>query len=226
MKRLLFLGSSCIYPKNASQPIREEELLSGKLEETNEGYALAKIVGIKLCIALRQQYQLDAISLMPTNLFGKGDNYDPLNSHVLASFIRKFSDAKLKNAKEVVCWGSGKPFREFLHVDDLADASLFVMENWNPDHKNAPLLSNGDPLYYLNVGTGKDITIKELAYKIAKLTNYTGRIIWDKTKPDGTPKKLLDISRLKQLGWSPKISFEEGLSKEIEFFSKNLIQSP
>ena len=222
VKRLLFLGSSCIYPKNAHQPIKEEELLSGYLESTNESYALSKILGIKLCHALSEQYNLDAISLMPTNLYGEGDNYDPLNSHVLASFIRKFSLAVHNNSKEVVCWGSGNPYREFLHVDDLADACLFAAENWDPHNNDAPRLKDGKPLYFLNVGTGKDITIKELAKKIALLTNYKGKIIWDESKPDGTQKKQLDISRISKLGWSPKIKLDEGLSQEINNFKRSL----
>ena len=223
IKRLLFLGSSCIYPKEANQPMKEEELLSGYLEETNESYALSKILGIKFCNVLRQQYQLDAISLMPTNLFGPGDNYDPVNSHVLASFIRKFCYAVKMNQKEVICWGTGNPMREFLHVDDLADACLYVMENWDPDNEQNLELSNGKPLYYLNVGTGKDITIRDLAQKIALATNYSGKIIWDESKPDGTPKKLLDISRINKLGWKPKIKFEDGLLMEIKRFRQNIL---
>ena len=220
IKRLLFLGSSCIYPKNAKQPIREEELLSGYLEPTNESYALAKIVGIRLCSTLREQYNLDTICLMPSNLYGPGDNYNEETSHVLAAFIRKFYFASLKKSKEVICWGSGNPFREFLHVDDLADACLFALEKWDPDHKDSPLKDNGKPLYFLNVGTGKDLKIIELANKIALSTNYKGKIIWDKSKPDGTPRKKLDITRIQKLGWNPTIKLDEGISQEIKNFAE------
>ena len=220
IKRLLFLGSSCIYPKNATQPIKEEELLSGYLEPTNESYALAKIVGLRLCCTLREQYKLDAISLMPTNLYGPGDNYNEVSSHVLAAFIRRFYLASLKKSKEVICWGSGNPYREFLHVDDLADACLFALENWDPGDKDAPLSDNGKPLYFLNIGTGQDLKIIDLAKKIASATNYNGKIIFDKSKPDGTPRKKLDVSRIKKLGWNPSITLEEGIIKEINNFSK------
>ncbi len=215
-KRLLFLGSSCIYPKLAKQPISEEELLNGKLEKTNEGYAIAKISGIKLCEALRLQHGFDAISLMPTNLYGTGDNYDVQSSHVMASFIKKFSDAKFKNEDNITCWGSGKPEREFLHVEDLAEASIFCLEKWNPSDKNSPKDLKGEPLSFLNIGTGIDISIESLAEKIANLTDYKGRIIWDTSKPDGTPKKLLNISRIKTLGWEPKINLDEGIKRTIK----------
>lgn len=223
VKRLLFLGSSCIYPKHAIQPIKEEELLSGTLEPTNESYALAKILGIRLCEVLRKQYNLDAISLMPSNLYGPGDNYHPNNSHVLAAFIRRFFEANIHEHKEVICWGTGNPYREFLHVNDLAEACIFALEKWNPESEESPKSDNGQPLYYLNVGTGVDLTIKELAKKISKLTNYSGKIIWDKSRPDGTPRKQLDITRIKELGWSPKIKLDDGLSQEIENFSKKNI---
>ena len=224
VKRLLFLGSSCIYPKFATQPINEEELLKGELEKTNQWYAIAKIAGIKLCEALRKQYKFDAISLMPTNLYGPGDNYHPENSHVMASLIRKFLLASKESAKKITCWGSGAPFREFLHSDDLGSAVVFALENWNPDLKNAPKDLNGDPISYLNVGTGKDISIKNLVKLIAKLTKFKGEIIWDKTKPDGTPKKLLDIERIKNLGWHPQISLESGISTTIKSLNfQNLI---
>ena len=217
---MLFLGSSCIYPKYSNQPIKEEELLAGYLEPTNESYALAKIIGIRLCNALRDQYDFDAITLMPTNLYGTGDNYHPENGHVLAGLIRKFCLAKFENKKEVTCWGSGNVLREFLHVDDLADACLHALENWFPNELNSPLLSDGRKLSYLNVGTGKDLSIKQLAKTIAKKVNYEGVIKWDTTKPDGTPRKNLDISRIKNIGWSPKISLDEGLEKSIEEFKK------
>ena len=222
IKRLLFLGSSCIYPKHAKQPIIEEELLAGHLEPTNESYALAKIVGIRLCSSLREQYKLDSICLMPSNLYGPGDNYHEENSHVLASFIRRFYFASLHESKEVLCWGSGTPYREFLHVDDLADACIFALEKWDPNHKDSPVAENGKPLYFLNVGTGEDLKIIDLAKKIALATNYKGKIVWDKSKPDGTPRKKLDISRIQKLGWNPSIKLEEGILQEIKNFSKTI----
>ncbi len=214
-KRLLFLGSSCIYPKFSKQPIKEEYLLSGHLEETNEAYAIAKIAGIKLCESLRIQCGFDAIALMPTNLYGPNDNYDLLNSHVMAAMIRRFKEAKSQNKNTVNCWGTGSPLREFLHVDDLADAVFFCLENWFPNQNNAPCNSRGKPLIYLNVGTGRDISIKELAQKIAKFTNFKGRILWDATKPDGTPKKQLNINAISSLGWKPKICLDEGIRRTI-----------
>ena len=221
VKRLLFLGSSCIYPKFAPQPIKEEYLLNSSLEETNEYYAIAKIAGLKLCESLRVQYGFDAISLMPTNLYGVGDNYDLENSHVMAAFIRKFVEAKKYSKKEVICWGSGKPFREFLHVDDLASASLFSLEYWDPNSENAPRGLEGKKLNHLNVGTGKLISIYDLARKIAKFTNYHGEIIWDKSKPDGTPKKQLNIEKILSLGWEPKIKLDDGILETINIY-KNL----
>ena len=218
VKRLLFLGSSCIYPKFANQPIKEEALLTGQLEETNHWYAIAKISGIKLCEALRKQYNFDAISLMPTNLYGQGDNYHPQNSHVMASFIRKFYEASENSLPSVTCWGTGVPLREFLHVDDLADAVLFALENWDPSSINAPKDQNNMPLNILNVGTGEEISIKELALKISHLFNYKGLIVWDKKKPDGTPRKLLNIQKIKDLGWKPKITLEEGIKAAVESF--------
>ncbi len=215
VKRLLFLGSSCIYPKFASQPIKEEELLTGSLEETNQWYAIAKISGIMLCNALRKQYGFDAISLMPTNLYGPGDNYHPLDSHVMASLIRKFYKAKKESLPEVVCWGSGSPFREFMHVDDLGKAVVFALENWDPKAPNAPLNKDGSPLFILNVGTGKEISIKDLAHKIASILEYKGEIVWDKNKPDGTPRKLLNIDKITSLGWMPSISIEDGIMDTI-----------
>ena len=202
-RRLLFLGSSCIYPKLAEQPIREDSLLTGALEPTNEWYAIAKITGIQLCRALKQQHGFDAISLMPTNLYGPGDNYHPTNSHVLPALIRRFHEARESDAPEVICWGSGTPRREFLHVDDLADAALFCLEHWQPAK---------DGLQHLNVGTGTDLTIKELAEQVAQAVGYRGEIRWDKSKPDGTPRKLLDVSRLASLGWQARIPLEQGLA--------------
>ena len=224
VKRFLFLGSSCIYPKFANQPIKEEELLTGELEKTNEGYALAKITGIKLCESLRIQYGFDAISLMPTNLYGPKDNYDSKNSHVMAALIKKFCLAKNKKSSYVTCWGSGKPEREFMHVDDLAEACLFCLENWDPDHIKAPKNSKGEPLFYLNVGTGKDISITDLVKKISLETDFKGEIIWDKTKPDGTPKKLLNIQKIKNLGWTAKIELKDGIKRTINEFKLNLVK--
>ena len=222
-KRLLFLGSSCIYPKFATQPIKEDALLSGSLETTNEWYAIAKIAGIKLCQSLREQYDFDAISLMPTNLYGPGDNYHPTNSHVFASLISKFCMAKKYSLEKVVCWGSGSPMREFMHVDDLGRAVLFALEKWDPKSENAPVDKNKKSLNYLNVGTGKDISIYNLANKIAKIINYEGKIIWDKNKPDGTPRKLLNVEKINNLGWYHKIDIEEGIRKTIKDFSDNQI---
>jgi len=219
-KRLLFLGSSCIYPKFANQPIKEEELMSGYLEPTNASYALAKIAGLRLCKSLRNQYGFDAISLMPTNLYGPGDNYDLQNGHVLPALIRKFYEAKINKSKEVVCWGTGSPYREFLHVDDLGKACLFALENWDPDSPESPKDNQNKPLTYLNVGTGKDMTIKDLALLIAEIVQFNGEIIWDKTKPDGTPRKQLSISRIKAAGWEPQISINEGLKSTIEVYKK------
>ena len=219
VRRLLFLGSSCIYPKFAQQPIVEEELMTGELESTNSAYAIAKISGIKLINSLRDQYGFDGINLMPTNLYGPGDNYHKSDSHVMASLIRKFYEAKKEGKKEVVCWGSGKPLREFLHSDDLGDACVFALEKWNPMDVNSPKNIKGETLNLLNVGSGIDITIKELAEKIAKLTEFSGKIIWDTSMPDGTPRKLIDVSRLKEMGWQAKISLEDGLNRTIREFS-------
>jgi GDP-L-fucose synthase len=215
VRRLLFLGSSCIYPKFAEQPIREEALLTGALEPTNEWYAIAKITGIKLCEALRRQHGFDAISLMPTNLYGPGDNYHPTNSHVLPALIRRFHEAAVTNAPSVTCWGTGTPLREFLHVDDLGEACVFALERWQP----AP-----EELQFLNVGTGVDLTIHELAEAVAAATGYQGEISWDASKPDGTPKKQLDVSRLKALGWQVRIPLAEGLSSTVAEFRRALQQ--
>ena len=221
-KRLLFLGSSCIYPKFANQPIDESSLLSGELEKTNQWYAIAKISGIKLCEALRRQYNFDAICLMPTNLYGPKDNYDIKTSHVFPALIRKFYEAKVNSLPSVTCWGSGEPLREFMHVDDLGNASLFVLENWDPNDKKSPRNHENQPLTYLNVGTGLDIKISALAEKIANALNYEGKIIWDINKPDGTPKKQLDISKIIKLGWEPKINLDEGIKLTIESFKKEI----
>jgi len=211
VRRLLFLGSSCIYPKFAEQPIKEEAFLTGSLEPTNEWYAIAKITGIKLCESLRKQYAFDAISLMPTNLYGPGDNYHPENSHVLPALIRRFHEAAVANAPSVTCWGTGSPMREFLHVDDLGNACVFALMNWSALDKNAPKDDQGKPLAFLNVGTGVDLTIKELAEQIAAVVGFEGRIEWDTTKSDGTPKKQLDVSRLERIGFKAQISLSQGL---------------
>ena len=213
VRRFLFLGSSCIYPKFAEQPIREDALLTGLLEPTNEWYAIAKIAGIKLCTALRQQYGFDAISLMPTNLYGPGDNYHPTNSHVMPALIRRFHEAAAAKVPSVRCWGTGSPMREFLHVDDLGEACVFALEHWSPA---------SDDLTYLNVGTGVDLSIRELAEEVAKATGYEGLIEWDTSKPDGTPKKQLDVSRLASLGWRAKISLIDGLAITVEAFRDHL----
>ena len=220
-KRLLFLGSSCIYPKHAKQPIKETYLLNGALEETNEAYAIAKISGIKLCQFLFNQYEFDAISLMPTNLYGPGDNYHPLNSHVLPALIRKFYFASKEKKDSVECWGTGKALREFLHVDDLGDACIFILEKWNPRTLIKNSIDKSKVINYMNVGSGKDISIKDLAKIIAKYTNFSGKINWDNSKPDGTPRKLLDISNLLRIGWSPKIELFDGIKETIKDFELN-----
>jgi GDP-L-fucose synthase len=208
VKKLLFLGSSCIYPKLAPQPIKEEYLLTGELEPTNEWYAIAKIAGIKLCQAYRAQYGLNAISLMPTNLYGPGDNFDLNASHVLPALLRKFHEAKLTGDKEVIMWGTGTPRREFLHVDDLADACLHLMRHYH----------SGE---IVNVGTGEDITIRELAELVKVTVGYEGDIVQDPTKPDGSPRKLLDVSKLHTLGWHHRIALEEGVRSTYQWFLEN-----
>jgi GDP-L-fucose synthase len=215
VRRLLFLGSSCIYPKLAEQPIREEALLTGPLEPTNEWYAIAKITGIKLCEALRRQHGFDAISLMPTNLYGPGDNYHPTHSHVLPALIRRFHEAAEAQAPSVTCWGTGTPLREFLHVDDLGEACVFALERWQPGPED---------LQFLNVGTGLDLTIRELAEAVAAATGYQGEIHWDASKPDGTPKKQLDVSRLAALGWRARIPLADGLDSTVALFRQELTQ--
>tara|TARA_Y100001978_G_C23624161_1_gene400045 strand:- start:84 stop:1070 length:987 start_codon:yes stop_codon:yes gene_type:complete len=222
VKKILFLGSSCIYPRLSKQPIKEEYLLESSLEPTNQWYALSKIAGIKLCESLYKQYGFNAISLMPCNLFGPGDNYDLINSHVLPALIRKFETAKKNNKKEVICWGTGEPLREFLYVDDLAEACIFALKNWDITSKEAPLDSSLNKLAWLNVGSGKEISIRDLAVKISHLIGYEGKIIWDNEKPDGTYRKLLDSSRIRHLGWKPKISLENGIKLAIEDFKKNI----
>lgn len=223
VRRLLFLGSSCIYPKFAMQPIKEESLLSGALEPTNAWYAIAKITGIKLCESLRQQYGFDAICLMPTNLYGPGDNYHPENSHVLPALIRRFHEAKQEGASSIMCWGTGSPLREFLHVDDLGDACVFALEKWSAFSSDAPKDDQDNPLGFLNVGTGVDLTIKDLAAAVAEAVGFQGTIGWDTTKPDGTPKKQLDVSRMNQLGWKARIPLAEGLASTVALAQEQLL---
>lgn len=206
VKKLLFLGSSCIYPKMAPQPLKEESLLSGYLEETNEPYAIAKIAGIKLCESYRRQYGCDFISAMPTNLYGSNDNYDLQKSHVIPALIRKFHEAKINNISSVTLWGTGTPLREFLHVDDLAEACYFLILNYNE-------------MQFVNIGTGVDLTIRELANIIKEIIDYSGSIIWDASKPDGTPRKLMDTSLINKLGWMPKIDLKSGLISVYKEYS-------
>ena len=222
VKKFLFLGSSCIYPKLAPQPITEKDLLSGQLEITNEYYAIAKIAGIKLCQALAIQRGFNSICLMPTNLYGPGDNYHKSDSHVLPSLIKKFSEAKNKNIKNVTCWGDGSPLREFLYVDDLADACIFAIENLNQSSSIYPRDKNGNPLFWINVGSNKEISIKDLAYMIANLVGYEGTILWDKKMPNGTPRKKLDTSVLDKLGWRSKTNLEEGIKLTLKAYNKDL----
>ena len=222
VRRLLFLGSSCIYPKITEQPIREEALLTGPLEATNQWYAIAKIAGIKLCESLRIQHNFDAICLMPTNLYGTGDNYHPTKSHVIPALIRRFHEAKIRNNPTVVCWGSGSPLREFLHANDLGEACVFSLENWSSLAENAPCDDHGAPLTFLNVGTGIDITIQDLSQKIAEVVGFNGKILWDTSKPDGTPQKRLDVSRLRRMGWRSSISLTDGLAMAYQDFQNEL----
>lgn len=217
VKKLLFLGSSCIYPKLASQPMEETALLTGTLEETNEPYAVAKIAGIKLCESYNRQYGVDYRSVMPTNLYGPHDNFHPENSHVIPALLRRFHEAKLRGDKEVVAWGSGKPMREFLHVDDMAAASIHVMEL-----EQAVYSANTEPmLSHINVGTGVDCTIRELVETVAKVTGFEGEIVWDESKPDGAPRKLMNVERLSALGWQYRYSLEEGLLDAYRWFLDN-----
>jgi len=213
VKKLLFLGSSCIYPRLAPQPLKEEYLLTGELEITNEAYGVAKIAGIRMCKHYNQQYGTNFISVMPTNLYGPNDNYDLETSHVMAALICKFHDAKQNNTPQVVVWGTGVPRREFLHVDDMADACVYLMENYD-----APDIGE-----FVNIGLGEDVTIKELAELIGDIVGYNGEIVYDTTKPDGTPQKLLDVSRLRELGWCAKISLRDGIKQAYDWYvSKKL----
>ena len=212
VKKLMFLGSSCIYPRLAPQPMPENCLLTGALEQTNEGYALAKISGLKYCEYLDSQYGADYISVMPTNLYGRNDNYHPQNSHVLPAFIRRFHEAKTSGQKKVVCWGTGSPMREFLYVDDLADACVFLMNTYSGAET-------------VNVGTGKEHSIRSLAELVARVVGYEGEIEWDASKPDGTPRKLLDVSKLEKLGWKYKTELEEGIRLTYEDFLHNPVRA-
>jgi len=220
IKKIMFLGSSCIYPRSCDQPIKEEYLLKGYLEPTNQWYAIAKIAGIKLCESLKMQYGIDTISLMPCNLYGVGDNYNIESSHVIPGLINKFYSAKINKYNKVVCWGSGQPLREFLYVDDLAEASFFILNKWETSKNNSEINNFFKNLSWLNVGSGSEISIKELAFLIAKLIGYEGEIVWETSIPDGTPRKILDISKIKSLGWEPKINLEEGLKLAINDFKK------
>ncbi len=211
VKKLLFLGSSCIYPKYAPQPMKEEHLLTSPLEPTNEAYAIAKIAGLKMCRYFNEQYGTNYISVMPTNLYGPNDNYDPENSHVLPALILKFHKARIERQPEVTLWGTGSPRREFLHADDLAGAVVFLMENY--DYKDIGEI--------VNIGCGEDVTIKELAETIKRIVGFEGKLNWDTDRPDGTPRKLLDISRIRELGWKPEISLDQGIASVYEDFQAN-----
>jgi len=218
VEKLLFLGSSCIYPRLAPQPIREEYLMGGLLEPTNEPYAMAKIAGIKLCESYNRQYGTDYRSVMPTNLYGPGDNYHPENSHVIPALLLRFHEARLANAPEVVIWGSGKPMREFLYVDDMATACIHVM---NLDRDT--YVKHTDPMHsHINIGTGEDVTIAELARLVGETVGYRGRIVFDTSKPDGTPRKLLDVGKLKQLGWQASTPLQEGLRRTYDAFATQM----
>jgi len=212
VKKLLFLGSSCIYPKLAPQPLKEEYLLTGELEVTNEAYAIAKIAGIRLCKHYNEQYGTNFISVMPTNLYGPDDNYDPETSHAMAALIRKFHDAKVNDTSQVVVWGTGSPMREFLHVDDMADACVYLMENYD-------VVDIGE---FVNIGVGEDLTIRDLAELIKDIVGYEGEIVFDTSKPDGTPRKLLDVTKLHNLGWQAKISLEDGIKQAYNWYTDHL----
>jgi GDP-L-fucose synthase len=215
VRKLMFLGSSCIYPKHAPQPMKEEHLLTGLLEPTNEPYAIAKIAGIKMCDAYNRQYGTNFMSAMPTNLYGLGDNYDLQNSHVLPALIRKMHEAKMQNAKEVVVWGTGTPKREFLYSEDLADACVFLMEKYNVS----------DIGEFINIGTGKEITIRELAELVTEVVGFRGKLVFDTSKPDGTPRKLLDVSRLRALGWQARTLFRDGVTRAYADYLKRFTQA-
>jgi GDP-L-fucose synthase len=208
VEKFVFLGSSCIYPRNCAQPIKEDYLLTGELEQTNSAYAIAKIAGIELIKSYRKEYGYSWISVMPTNLYGPNDNFDLENSHVLPALIRKFVEAKRNNSPEVVLWGSGTPLREFLHVDDLAKAVLVCLEKYDDSQQ-------------INIGSGDEISIKDLAVKIANLTGFTGKIVWDANRPDGTPRKVLDSTKINKLGWKPSITLDQGIAATVEWYQEN-----
>jgi len=210
IKKLLFLGSSCIYPKYSNLPISENQLLSGPLEPSNDSYAIAKIAGIKMCQAYRKQYNFNAISLMPTNLYGPNDNFHLENSHVLPALLRKFHEAKESNCSNVECWGDGSAMREFLHVDDLAEACYICMQTYNESE-------------HINVGTGEDVTIKELSETIVDIVGFSGKIDWDTSKPNGTPRKVLNVDKIKSLGWNPKVNLKDGIEKTYQWYKKNML---
>jgi len=210
IKKLLFLGSSCIYPKYSNLPISENQLLSGPLEPSNDSYAIAKIAGIKMCHAYRKQYNFNAISLMPTNLYGPNDNFHLENSHVLPALLRKFHEAKESNCSNVECWGDGSAMREFLHVDDLAEACYICMQTYNESE-------------HINVGTGEDVTIKELSETIVDIVGFSGKIDWDTSKPNGTPRKVLNVDKIKSLGWNPKVNLKDGIQKTYQWYKKNML---
>lgn len=212
VKKLLFLGSTCIYPRMAPQPIPEDALLTGPLEETNEAYAIAKISGLEMCKFFKRQYGDDFISCMPTNLYGPHDNYDLNNSHVMPAMIRKFHEAKVNHAESVELWGTGSPLREFLYVDDMADACVFLLENYSGEQ-------------HVNIGTGKEVTIKELAETVKKIVGFEGEIVWNSNMPDGTPRKLTDVQKLHALGWTHKVDLEEGVKLAYDWFAKNIEQA-
>lgn len=217
VKKLLFLGSSCIYPKMAQQPLKEESLLTGPLEQTNEPYAIAKIAGVRMCDAYNRQYETNFISAMPTNMYGPGDNYHPENSHVLPAMIRRFHEAKEQDVPVVHCWGTGSPLREFLYSDDLAEACVFLLEN--AQYKDMAFVDNdGTVQSHINVGSGVEVSIKELAETVSEVVGYKGKIEWDTTKPDGTPRKLMDSSRLRALGWAPQVILKSGITRAYEDF--------
>jgi GDP-L-fucose synthase len=211
VQKLMFLGSTCIYPRHAKQPMSEDQLLTGELEPTNESYAIAKIAGVKLCEAYRRQYGSDFISVMPTNLYGPGDNYHPQHSHVVAALIKRFHEARMTNASTVVVWGTGTPRREFLYVDDFADACVFVLKNYSCPQ-------------FINIGLGEDLTIAEFARTVAEVVGFRGKIVYDTSKPDGTPRKLVDVSRLSAMGWEPKVSLREGLVKAYAAFLTDAVR--
>jgi len=208
VEKFVFLGSSCIYPRNCAQPIKEDYLLTGELEQTNSAYAVAKIAGIELIKSYRKEYGYSWISVMPTNLYGPNDNFDLENSHVLPALIRKFVEAKRNNSPEVVLWGSGTPLREFLHVDDLAKATLVCLEKYDDSQQ-------------INIGSGDEISIKDLAVKIANLTGFTGKVVWDSNRPDGTPRKVLDSTKINKLGWKPSITLDQGIASTVEWYQEN-----